>query len=173
VYQREGQIEAPLHAARVAAHLAVGGLCQTHAGEQLAGAPLGLVAADAVQGGLQPEVLGAGQERIERGLLEGGANHGAHLRPLAHDVVAAHPSRPRGRWEQRREHVDGGRLPGPVGTEESVYLARLDAQVDAVDRARAFLELPDQLGGFDRGFAHSPSSYQAKIEVVKYRQHGL
>ena len=93
VHERQRQVEPPLHPARVAADLAVGRLGEPDAGEQLAGPALALLRAHAVQRGLEPHVLGAGEERVERGLLERGADRGAHLVALGDDVVARRPAR--------------------------------------------------------------------------------
>ena len=38
-----------------------------------------------------------------------------------------------GRCEQAGEHLDGGRLAGPVGTEEAEELAGLDTEVELID----------------------------------------
>ena len=89
-------------------------------------------------------MIAAGQHRVERGLLERGADHAAHLRALRDDVVAAHAGLAGGRRQQRRQHQDGGRLAGAVRPEEAVDLAGLDVEVDPVDRARPLLELPDE-----------------------------
>ena len=48
------------------------------------------------------------------------------------------------RRQQRRQHQHRRRLAGAVRPEEAVDLARLDAEVDPVDRARALLELADE-----------------------------
>ena len=95
VDEREREVEPALHPARVRPHLAVGGLGETDAREQLLAAAAALVAADAVQRRLQAQVVARRQQRVERGLLERGADRGAHLRALADDVVAgdASPSR--------------------------------------------------------------------------------
>ena len=45
--------------------------------------------------------------------------------------------------------MHGRRLAGAVRAEEAVDLAGGDVQVDAVDGARALLELPDQPPGLD------------------------
>ena len=74
MHERQRQVEPALHAAGVAAHLAVGGLRQPHALEQLVAAALALRPRQAVQGGLKPHVLAAGEERVERRLLERGAD---------------------------------------------------------------------------------------------------
>ena len=87
VDEREREVEPPLHAAGVAADLAVGGLHQADALEQRVAARAALGLGHALQRGLQPHVLTAGQQRVERRLLERGADRAAHLRAFAHDVV--------------------------------------------------------------------------------------
>ena len=107
MHERHREIEPALHASRVAAYLPVCGIRQTDAHQELVGARLAHVARERLQRRLQPQVLAPGEERVERGLLEGGADRRAHLRPLADDVEAGHARRAiRGR-QQRRQHVDG------------------------------------------------------------------
>ena len=107
-------------------------------------AALRLGLGQAVHAGLKAHVLARGQERVERRLLERHADRVADVRPVAHDVVAGNPGGAGGGREERREHVDGGRLAGAVGAQEAVDLAGLDLEVDAVDRPRALLELADE-----------------------------
>jgi hypothetical protein len=109
-----------------------------------------------VEGGLQSHVLVAGEERVEGGFLEGGADRRADLRAFADDVEAGDAGGAGGGGKQRGQHQDRGRLAGAVGAEEAVDLARLDPQVDAVDGARTFLELTDEADGFDAGLACRP-----------------
>ena len=125
VHERERQVEPALHPARVAAHLAVGGLAQADAAEQLVGALRPLGARDPLQRGLQAQVLAAGQERVERGLLQRRADVHPHLRALLDDVEAGDARAARGRRQQRRQHVHGRRLAGAVRAEEAVDLAGL------------------------------------------------
>ena len=150
VDERHREVEAPLHPARVAANLAVRGQRETDPRQQLAAAlgPLGL--RQAVQRSLQPHVLAAGEQRVERRLLQRRADRRPHLRALVHDVVAGHAGRARGRRQQRRQHQHGGGLAGAVRSQEAVDLARVDVQVDTVDRARPLLELTDESVGLDR-----------------------
>ena len=54
---------------------------------------LALLARHAVERRLQTQVLAARQQRVERGLLERGADRRAHLRALLDDVEAGHASR--------------------------------------------------------------------------------
>ena len=101
-------------------------------------------------------MLAACEERVEGRLLQRRADPHAHLRPLVDDVESAHTGGARGRREKRRQHVHGRRLAGAVGAEEAVDLARGHCEVDRVDRARALLELADELLGLDRGLVHGP-----------------
>ena len=123
MHEREGEVEPALHPARVAAHLAVGRLTQADAAEQLVGALRAIGARDALQRGLQAQVLAAGQQRVERRLLQRGADVHPHLRPLLDDVEAGDARAAGGRRQQRRQHVHGRRLAGAVGPEKSVDLA--------------------------------------------------
>ena len=127
VHERERQVEPALHPARVAAHLAVGGLAQADAAEQLVGARDALGARDPLQRGLQAQVLAAGQERVERRLLQRRADVHPHLRPLLDDVEAGHARAAGGRRQQRRQHVHGRRLARAVrdrGSRRSRQAAR-------------------------------------------------
>ena len=86
--QREREVEASLHPARVAADLPVRGQSQSDTLEELVGAPVPLGPRDSVERELELEVLAAREERVERRLLERGADRPPHGRPLRHDVVA-------------------------------------------------------------------------------------
>src|SRR5262249_42419710 len=131
---------AALHAARVAADLAIGRLGEADALEQR-GPALGAVGlAQAVEAGLQLHVLAAGEEVVERRFLQRGADVPAHLGALGGDVEAGDRGAPGRRRQQRGEHVDRGRLARAVGPEEAVDLAGGDLQVDPVDRADVALE---------------------------------
>jgi len=149
VHEREAEVQATLHATRVAAHLAVGRLHQPHALEQLAAAAFAVGAAQPVQRALQAHVLAAGQVGVERGLLQRGADRAAHRRALARDVQPGHARAAGGRRQQRRQHQHGRRLARAVGAEEAIDLAGRHPQIDAVDRAHAALEVADQAVDLD------------------------
>ena len=68
--ERERQVEPALHPAGVAAHLAVGRVVETDALEQLVGARPALGPRQRLERRLQAQVLAAGEQRVERGLLE-------------------------------------------------------------------------------------------------------
>jgi sulfane dehydrogenase subunit SoxC len=148
--ERHGEIEATLHAAGVAAHLAIGRVAQADTLEQLHRAWRALGARERLEGSLEQKMLAAGEQRIERRLLQRGPDVAAHRGTFLDDVVAAHSCRPGGRGQERSEHKDRRRLAGAVRTEEAVDLACPDMQIDAVNRSRPFLELSDEMLGLDR-----------------------
>ena len=144
VDQRKGKVEPSLHPARVALHLAVGGLGQPDALQQLVGARAAARARQRLERGLQPQVLAAGQQRVERGLLQRGADDRTHLGRLLDHVEAADARRAGGRRQQRRQHQHRGGFARAVRSEEAVDLAVVDRELDPVDRPRPFLELADE-----------------------------
>ena len=79
--ERQREVESALHAARVAPDLAVGGEAEAHALEELGYSHRTLRARHAVEGELELQVLAARQERVERSLLERGADRAAHVGP--------------------------------------------------------------------------------------------
>jgi hypothetical protein len=114
VGKRKGQVESSLHAAGVAADLAVGSQAQADALEQFVGPGRTPVARNSVERELELQMLAAREEWIERCLLEGSADGLPHLGALLDDVESAHPRRAGGRRQQRGQHVHGRRLPGAV-----------------------------------------------------------
>jgi len=122
MHERHREIEAPLHAARVAAHLAVGGLRKPDTLEELVCPCATLGARDRLQCRLQAQMLAAGEQWIQRRLLQCSADARTHLRPLAHDVVACDARDARRRRKKRRKHQDSCGLPGAVRAEEAVDL---------------------------------------------------
>ena len=154
--ERHREVEPPLHAAGVAAHLAVGRLREPDPLKQLVRAGLARLARQGLERRLQAQVLASRQQRVERRLLQRRADRGPHLRPLVDDVVAGDARRSRGGRQQGRQHVHGRGLAGPVRAEEPVDLTRSDGQVDPVDRPRPLLEHPNQTVRFDRVPVHRP-----------------
>src|SRR6185436_1899238 len=104
---------------------------------------------DALQRRLQAQVVPRSEERVQRRLLQRDTDEPADLRAVLHDVVAGHERGACSWRQQRRQDVDGRRLPRAVRTEEAVDLARLDREVDSVDRAGPFLVLADEPANLD------------------------
>ena len=173
MHECEGEVEPTLHAPRVALHLAIRRLGQPDPNEQLLTARAPIVASDPVHRGLQPQMLAPCQKRIERGLLQGCTDHPADLRPLLDDVVARNSGGAGCRRQQRRQHVDGGGLPGAVRTEEAVDLTRIDMQLDAVDGTRTLLELANELVRLNAvlaGGVHAPQATRARFLFGELRR---
>ena len=142
VHERQRQVEPALHPARVAPHLAVGGLRSARRASRSSsprGAALGARQAWSV----------AWSRRCSRPVSSGSSAASWSAAPI--DARTFGPSlatsKPPTRAvpavgrEQRRQHVHGRRLPGAVRAEEAVDLAGRDREVDPVDGPRALLEL--------------------------------
>jgi hypothetical protein len=92
------------------------------------------VVRQAIQRGDQVEILPAG-ERLEDGAgLRHVADDLLHLDGLTDDVEAEDLRRARRRRQHARQHLDGGRLPGAVGSEESDELPGRDLEIETADR---------------------------------------
>ena len=99
-------------------------------------------------------MLAAGQEGVERRLLQSRADRGAHLRALRRHIIPGDAGAAGRRRQKRRQDVHRRRLAGAVRAEEAVDLSGRDTEVDPVDSARAVLELPDELARLDRVGVH-------------------
>ncbi len=89
-------------------------------------------------------MLAAGEDRVEGGLLQGGADRRAHLRSLPDDVEAADSGVAARRRQKRRQHQNRRRFARAVRPEEAVDLAGRDREVDPVNRAGALAKLADE-----------------------------
>ena len=93
VDEREREVEPPLHPTRVALHLAVARLGEPDALEELVRVHLPLRLRDALERRLEAQVVAAGEERVERSLLERDPDHAS--------APSAPPSRRRTRRRAR------------------------------------------------------------------------
>ena len=124
-HQAGGEVEAAAHAARVGLDHAVGGVGELEPLEQLGGpAPWRPAGTGSAERADQHEVLRAGEQLVEGGVLPGDADDAAHGRGVGDDVEAGDPGRAARRAGQRGEHADGGRLAGAVGAEHAEDAAR-------------------------------------------------
>src|SRR5215471_4732278 len=94
----------------------------------------GDVALDAVELGVEAQVLLGAEVLVERGRLEHEADAAPNRVPLGDDVVAGDLGRPRGGGGQRAEDVDRRGLARAVRAEEAERLAGVDPEVDAAHR---------------------------------------
>ena len=152
-----GNLQAPLHSARVSLDRrgrAVGKLQQV---EHLVDAPSPVLRRDAVHERVKLEVLAAGQLLIERWILKYEPDALPDCGRVVDDVDACHARDPGGRGKQRAQHRDRGRLAGTVRSEKSEDLARANLQVDARDRNEVAIFLDEALG-LDHGVRHALTS---------------
>jgi hypothetical protein len=134
VQQPARDLEATLHAAREGRHSAAPALPEADHLEDLAHPVGDRRARDAVQLGVQAQVLLRGEVAVERRVLEDEADVPAHLVALGRDVVAGDGGAAAGRPHEGAQHADRRRLAGPIGPEEAERLPRGDVEVDAADR---------------------------------------
>jgi hypothetical protein len=86
----------------------------------------------AVERALQPEVLAAGEERVECRLLQRGADRRTHLGAFLHDVVPCDDRGARGRRQQGCEHMDCCGLPCAVRAQEAIDLPGRHGEIDSL-----------------------------------------
>ena len=134
VQEAARDLQAPAHAAGEGHHRRVAALPQPDHLEHLAHAVGDERGVDAVELGVQAQVLLGGQVAVERRVLEDEADVAADVVALAHDVVAGDARAARGRARERAEHVDRRRLAGAVGAEEPEDLAGGDLEAHAAHR---------------------------------------
>ena len=154
MHQAARDLQAPSHAAGVGLDLLVTAVPEvdhlehlTHPGRDGAGV-------DAVELGVEAEVLLGGEVAVERRVLEHEADVPADVVALAGDVEAAHAGGAGGGPRQRAEHVDRRALAGAVGAEEAEDLAGSDGERDAadgLDLAVGLDEVLDLDGGWSGG----------------------
>jgi hypothetical protein len=99
-------------------------------------------------GGVNEQVLAAGQMPVEARLLDDRADACERLRAAARHVVAEQADRAGRRLGQPEQQPDEGGLAGPVGTEEPKGGSPRDLQVDALESG-AVPELLAEAGGVD------------------------
>lgn len=112
---------------------------------------------------MEAEVLRSRQVGVERHVLEDQADLAPDLVALGRHVPAGHLGPATGGQLKGAEHVDGGRLARPVGTQEPERLAGLDLEVHTshgLDLTEALLEVLDPYGDLPAAhlLIHSPPS---------------
>ena len=114
VDEGRGQVEPPLHPARVALERPVGGVDQLDQLQQLLGPGGGGLLVEAEEPTLEDEQLAPALALVEPGLLQGDADLGPHPRRVGGDVDAGDGRLAGGDRQQGRQHPDGGGLAGAV-----------------------------------------------------------
>ena len=159
VHERGREVEAPAHAPGVGADAVVDGVADVDQLLQLPHPLVDLVAAQAVEAGLEAQQLVAALRRVERRVLERDADAQPHRLRVGGDVEAGDLRPPGRRQEQRAQHPHQCRLARAVGPEEAVDLPRLHLEVDAVHRP-GVAEVPLELLGAHRRGGHGGPRYR-------------
>jgi len=154
VDEAEGDIEAAALAAGEGFHRPVGEIGEVEVGAELVGAAVGGVGADAVEPGLENELLADEAAGVGAAGLGDVADPAADADGVGAEVAAGDGRGAGGRAEEGGQHPEGGRLAGAVRAEEADDLAGGDCKVDAtngLDRSAAGLEGAGEAEGVNDG----------------------
>src|SRR6187401_2987744 len=148
-----GDAEPLEHAPRVGIGGMVGRVRQAHLLEELDDPRRRLRRVEAVQARRVVEVLAAGEPAVKSDAVRQVADPTLHLERVARRVEADDARLAVARLREAQEHEDRRRLARPVRPEESVDLARADAEGQVVDRDEIAVSLR---GGWPRPAGHLP-----------------
>jgi hypothetical protein len=98
---------------------------------------MGYPARQVQQPGDEDEVVRAGQGLVDRGVLPGEPDPGAHRGRIGDDVVTQHPGRPSSGRSRVASTRTRRRLARAVRLEQPEHCAAADREVHAVERPRA------------------------------------
>src|SRR6185312_4503758 len=143
-----GEAETLAHAVRIGADAAVADRLETHLGERVLDAGVGVLARDAHEPRRIAQVLARRQVLVEADRIRHVADAALDLERLSHRVEARDPHPSLAGLGQAQQHQDRRRLAGAVRPEQAEDLAGPDLEVDAVDGRRALVAL-DQPGRLD------------------------
>ena len=158
VDQRTCDREPPLHPARKRVDARVAAVAELHELEELLRTPADLGAGQVEVAPVDHEVVPDRELGVEVVLLRHHAEPAADLGAVGGRVEAEHVQHPARDGRNAADHPHRGALARPVGTEEPERLARLDHEVDTVDRD----ERPEPFGehaSFDERTGHGRRTY--------------
>ncbi len=156
LHERIGDPQPLPHPARVRADEVVGAAGQADLAEDLVDGGRRLVTAEAVEPRRVAEVLASGHPLVEADGIGQVADPPLDLARLPGGIEAHDLGLAVGRLGEAEQHEDGRGLAGPVLAEEPEDLARVDREVEVVDRGQRPVLLrqpprPDDRGGTVRG----------------------
>src|SRR5262249_9306819 len=137
--------QALAHAARVRADAVVGDLLELDPLKRLGDPLLALDGRHADETRGVAQIVGGAEMVVEADLIRQVTNAALHGERLARRGVPEHPCLARRYVGQTQQHEDGGRLAGPVGTQQPQDFPGRDGERNAVDgrrRAIALGEVP-------------------------------
>src|SRR5438270_6106223 len=171
VQQRRRQRDFLPHAARIAREEVVAALPEIEQVQQRRDPAIAKPALNMVEIAGEFEEL-AGAELVVEG---GGVRHVADQRlgflRLGRNVDPGHPGVAAARSQQAHEHLDGGCLAGPVGTEEAEQLPGAHLQVQVLYRREAAVALGQEAGGQHRAQS-TDGSPKPGLEWASWRASG-
>ncbi len=118
---------------------------QTHSAEEAT--KLLITVVMAAQAGEVGKILNPREAAIEHYLLRNVGQILLRLYGMLCDVKPIDPRHTRGGVYEIEKQIDGGRLPGPVGAEQTVDIARIDLYVQVLKRVQFAVALA-QVDGF-------------------------
>jgi hypothetical protein len=154
VQQARRHVGPPLHAARVGPDAVLAPVRQPHQLQRLADASLQLLAAQPVELAEEGQVLDGGEVGVQRQVLGDVADRRLGLQGPADEAVDGDLSLV-GDGEAA-QHGDGRGLPGAVGPEQPVALARRNGEGHALDRLAVAVALAQALTA-QHCLLHAPS----------------
>ncbi len=115
--QRDRDVDTSAHSAGIGGHSPVGGMRHVEPLDQFIGPPSRMPVPQPAQLTEEHQILTAGEEFVERGVLPRHTDARADLGRLSLDVESRDSCRPRGRAQQGGQDVDRRGLPGAVVAE--------------------------------------------------------
>ena len=115
--QRDRDVDTPSHSAGIGGHPPVGGMSHVEPLDQFIGPPSRMPVPQSAQLTKEHQILTAGEEFVQRGVLPRHADARADLGGLPLDVESCHSCRPGGGSQQGGQDVDRCGFPGAVVAE--------------------------------------------------------
>ena len=137
VHERSADQQPLLHAARKLVHERLSALLQPDQLQHAGRLPARVAPVQAEIASVVIEVLPGGQAPVKRVELRDHADYPFNFLLAGTDADAGDPHLSARRHHSGRQHADRGRLPGPVGPQQTEELAVLNFQVERIDRPRA------------------------------------
>ena len=152
--------EPPLHAARQRVDAVVATVAQLHERQQLVGALTNDRAGEVEVSPVDEEVVPNGQLGVEVVLLGRDTDARADAGTVDRGVHPEHAQLAAGDGRYTPDHAHGGALARPVRPEEAERLARLDVELDAVDRHERPEALREAVALDERRHTHARRRYR-------------
>ena len=162
VHQASGDLQPPLHPARVVLQENVGLLSQVYQVQNILDPLLPQAGVHAVHPAVEVQVLPARELAVHAGILEDHPDGAAHGVPLSADIMTPDQGAAIGGPDHCGEHLDYGALARAVGSQEAKEFALLDMEIHLVHGGEP-VEPHGQTARGDRRLIHDPKRPIADI----------